>query len=339
MPGSIILKFADPEGFEQNVRASDIRETVTACGIYDAQLTKIDLHRLWMQRFRKALPGITYDAVHEGRVSIYFLAGMDHQPLLNNGIMIRPGEVVCDAPGTEHYLRTQADFHCAGMSLAPEDFAKYGRALAGHELAAPTATRVVRPSSSSMVRLMHLHNAASDLAMNAPDILTRPEVAKVMEEALVRAMITCLTEGETASRVGEERRPVMRWFERVLEAREGELLYLTDICAEIGVSDRSLRRHCQERLGMGPHQYLWLRRMNMARRALSRGDFARTTVTAIALDHGFGELGRFSVHYRRLFGESPSETLRRTADEPSLIAMNATEERVGLADFAIGEPF
>jgi len=64
--------------------------------------------------------------------------------------------------------------------------------------------------------------------------------------------------------------------------------------------------------------------MNLARRALSRADSARTTVTAIALDHGFGELGRFSVQYRRLFGESPSETLRRAADEPTLIAMSAT---------------
>jgi len=38
------------------------------------------------------------------------------------------------------------------------------------------------------------------------------------------------------------------------------------------------------------------------------------TVTEIANDHGFGELGRFAVSYRKLYGEAPSVTLRRPPD-------------------------
>ena len=34
------------------------------------------------------------------------------------------------------------------------------------------------------------------------------------------------------------------------------------------------------------------------------------TVTEIATSLGFVELGRFSVEYRKMFGESPSKTLR-----------------------------
>jgi len=81
------------------------------------------------------------------------------------------------------------------------------------------------------------------------------------------------------------------------------------------VSERTLRLYCQEQLGMGPHRYLWIRRMNLARRALTLADATTKTVTEIANDHGFGELGRFAVAYRKLFGESPSATLRREPDE------------------------
>ena len=66
---------------------------------------------------------------------------------------------------------------------------------------------------------------------------------------------------------------------------------------------------------MGPIRYLTLRRMNLARAALLRADANKTNVTRVVTDHGFWELGRFSVAYRTLFGELPSETLRRPAEE------------------------
>ena len=62
---------------------------------------------------------------------------------------------------------------------------------------------------------------------------------------------------------------------------------------------------------MGPIRYLWLRRMQLAHRALVRADRSTATVTDVATAHGFWELGRFAVAYRSLYGESPSVTLSR----------------------------
>jgi AraC-like DNA-binding protein len=64
---------------------------------------------------------------------------------------------------------------------------------------------------------------------------------------------------------------------------------------------------------MGPVRYLWLKRMHLANRALARADSASATVTAIATEYGFWELGRFSVEYGRLFGEAPSATLSHSS--------------------------
>jgi AraC-like DNA-binding protein len=59
-----------------------------------------------------------------------------------------------------------------------------------------------------------------------------------------------------------------------------------------------------------------MRRMHLARRALRAADPAVATVTTqIATDYGFWELGRFSVGYRSLFGESPSASLRRPPED------------------------
>ena len=78
----------------------------------------------------------------------------------------------------------------------------------------------------------------------------------------------------------------------------------------IGVSSRTLRLACQEQLGVSPAKYLLLRRMRMAHCALQQADPEATTVTDVATILGFWELGRFSVRYREIFGESPSSTLK-----------------------------
>jgi AraC-like DNA-binding protein len=105
----------------------------------------------------------------------------------------------------------------------------------------------------------------------------------------------------------------MRRFENVLKDAEDRPLHLPEVCAAIGVSERTLRLHCLEHLGLSPHRYLLLRRMNQARRALAAADPTMTTVTAVAMRYGFWELGQFSVGYRHIFGEPPSVTLQRSA--------------------------
>jgi AraC-like DNA-binding protein len=52
-------------------------------------------------------------------------------------------------------------------------------------------------------------------------------------------------------------------------------------------------------------------KLSRARRELMLAHGRSVTVTEIATALGFVELGRFSVEYRRMFGESPSATLRQ----------------------------
>ena len=136
-----------------------------------------------------------------------------------------------------------------------------------------------------------------------------------MEHALVEAMVFCQADGQSqyVRDVHRNHARVMRRMEEVLMAHPDEPLYMPELAAQVGTSYWTLRDCCLEYLGMSPKRYLWLRRMHLARRALRNADAEAKTVTEIASDNGFWELGRFSVAYRSLFGESPSMALRRPA--------------------------
>jgi AraC-like DNA-binding protein len=197
--------------------------------------------------------------------------------------------------------------------MTTDDLDAACKAITGVEFGMPPLTHLVRASPVLVSRLMKLHEMVGQIAETTPDLLELPEVIRALEQELIHLMVRCLTEGALSEMpLGSRRHDIIvAKFEEFLEANPDTPLYLTEICAAIGVAERTLRVACEEHLGMGPIRYLSLRRMHLVRRALLRADPSTATVTRLATDHGFWELGRFSVAYRALFGESPSESLRR----------------------------
>jgi len=92
---------------------------------------------------------------------------------------------------------------------------------------------------------------------------------------------------------------------------------LTELAAALDTTPRSLQRAFNEILHISPIKYLRLSRMNAAHKALRAADRSFATVTSIALDWGFKELGRFACEYRQLFGESPATTLAHNSGPPA----------------------
>ena len=81
--------------------------------------------------------------------------------------------------------------------------------------------------------------------------------------------------------------------------------------AEIaGVSVRSLSRAFVQRHGVGPMRFLKERRLEAARMELINARPENAKVSDIALRYGFSELGKFSLLYKSVYNEKPSETLK-----------------------------
>ncbi len=97
-------------------------------------------------------------------------------------------------------------------------------------------------------------------------------------------------------------------FEEVARANLEKLKHVNGICRLAQANERTLSRAYRVVRGTSPYKYLQELRLKEVKRILSS---ETSTVTQAAFRFGFRELGRFAVQYKKTFGESPSETLRR----------------------------
>src|SRR5262249_36970617 len=200
------------------------------------------------------------------------------------------------------HKRSGPDCRLGTMSLPAKDFPGLCRTIIGREFLEERCNSVVRPGPALLSRLRKLHNVVGQLAQNAPDLLGQPEVCRALEAQLIHVMVRCLAQGAgvEATLSSHRHHAIMVRLEEFWEANSGRPLYLTEICTATGVAERTLRVACEEHLGMGPIRFLTLRRMHLVRHALWAADAKEANVSRIVTNHGFWELGRFSVAYRAL---------------------------------------
>ena len=86
---------------------------------------------------------------------------------------------------------------------------------------------------------------------------------------------------------------------------------LQQTLAVAGVSLRSLYAGFQDFCDISPMQYLRNVRLERVRAELTAGPVSGG-VASVALRWGFTHMGRFSAEYKAHFGESPSQTARKT---------------------------
>jgi AraC-like DNA-binding protein len=316
MPWIRSLEIDDPAACQNAFLNSDFRALPKEKGAFRLKVTQLGMNRLWMARYSLSLPQLDAFTINPKRTAIGFLTDPGSS-LRYCGTKILPGDIIINRAGAEGHQLTDAALHSGMMSLATDDLNAALEAVVGCNFMEKLAKPFIRPNPALMLSLWKLHKVVGQLAVDTPEVMELPEVCRALEEQLIHLMVRCLAEGAGVETTlgGCRHGAIIAKFEEYLAAHPDRPLYLTEICAAVGVSERTLRTACEEHLGMGPTRYLTLRRMHLVRRALLSADASKTNVTRIVTDHGFWELGRFSVAYRTLFGESPSEALRRPAQQ------------------------
>jgi transcriptional regulator GlxA family with amidase domain len=98
-----------------------------------------------------------------------------------------------------------------------------------------------------------------------------------------------------------------------MRAHLGGRVRVAQLCRILGLSERGLRNAFYRVHGVSPTRWMMGERLQGVRSALCDDSIASATVTSIATDYGFYELGRFAGIYKEAFGEAPSDTLRSTS--------------------------
>jgi AraC-like DNA-binding protein len=313
MPGSVTSVFSEAEDFAAALREEGgLGLLITGRGQFRARLTQVKLHRLRLMATEEQLSRIAFVAVPADLILVSLPIDGRPGPIWG-GVRMRAGEIMTLGPGQRAHARTDGPSRSGAIWLPVQDLARYGRALIGATFAVPSAARSWRSSSAAGRELRQLHGAGTRMAEVRPVILVDAEAAHGLEQQLIHALVECLSAGpahETAPATLRHQDIVVR-FEGLLEAQPERNLPIGEICAALGVSERTLRGVCAEQLGISPTSYLRLRRMHSVHDTLRSGAPEAASVSEVARRYGFGHLGRFSADYRALFGELPSATLRR----------------------------
>lgn len=226
------------------------------------------------------------------------------------GRAMQVGEIAVTRPGVEWHVRTQRV--CEWINVVVDVDALRARAqelgLPDPEAELEGAVLLARPSFA--LRLRAAERRARHDGKGDPSRAGRP--------GIVDGVLTDVALGSAGERDGIVARTAGSTVRHRAVARALDYLRelappapsIADLCRCTGVSARTLEYAFQERFGVTPARFLKLYRLGAADRALRRRDPRHSSVTEIATEHGFWDLGHFARDYRLLFGEPPGHVLR-----------------------------
>lgn len=167
----------------------------------------------------------------------------------------------------------------------------------------------VQGASAHWWRMVNLLMDGLELSEEPPN----PLAASLQESLLMVSLLEHQANNFTA-RLAQRSNAIaprhVRLVEGFIEENADKPLDLQDLIAVSGVSGRALFDGFRRFRGTSPLAHLRMVRLNRVREQLLTGG-EEETVTSVATQWGFYQLGRFAALYKATFGESPSETRRR----------------------------
>jgi AraC-like DNA-binding protein len=240
-----------------------------------------------------------------------------HEPSRVNGLTLSLDDVQIYAENAELLYRAGENAEWAAFWIARDDLQDQSNRLLGRPLELPARGMVnIRCNPDRMVCLREAVETTFQISAAA---VQDPRIAEhalpSVRDHLITAYLLAVTSREDNGDAEQDGRR-LRIAQRVLEyldATPESPFSLDALCRQTSIGPRTLQVLFRDVCGMSARSYFLIERLHRARRDLLAGRSDRVGVTGVAMRLGFFHLSRFAGQYARLFGETPSQTVRLAA--------------------------
>jgi AraC-like DNA-binding protein len=243
-----------------------------------------------------------------------------------NGELLRTSAIYMPGSENSFYVRGESR-DVIGVALPRDTFIETIAALRGigpEDVTLNIRSAKLTPIITERLRrcLLRLFDETHFLEPLASSRQTSTKMATKIFGLVCDAYLWSVDHTSTGMGTGHSPQWIVRKAEDRFLAAEAGPISLADLCMATGVSKSTLYNAFHSICGEPPLDYFRKRRLMKARSILIKSEPRRGAIKHSALTAGLTQLGRFSVEYRNLFGESPSTTLNIPehsvipADEP-----------------------
>jgi len=220
------------------------------------------------------------------------------------------------AHGHELDFRTPPDLTAAALVVDANALSHYLHTFdinASFDIAVKNRFAALPPSLINTLR-DYVRSAITNI--HSGDInLSHPASIKAFRAGLISNFVHVLgglnPANQAIPRSALQRRRTVNKAIEYIRSHINEPICIIDVCYALNVEQRVLQYCFQEVLGLAPISYLKYLRLIQVRRELRLAGSSHCDIGDAAAHWGFWHLSRFSSDYRKLFGELPSETVRR----------------------------
>lgn len=233
-----------------------------------------------------------------------------------NTYLSQPGKGTIHSPGESFAMNWSANCAKLAVRIERDALERHAATLLGHPLRQPLrfAKEIDTGHGNGLAWEKTVRQLLRSVQQN-PALVAHPLMLAQLEQLIMSGLLLW------------QPNSVSEWLERHKEPQvlPGHLKIAEDymhanldapitneLLAELsGISLRTLYNSFQKYRGVSPMRYLRELRMEKVRSELLDTSKLRN-VTSVATRWGFFELGRFAAEYKKRYGESPSDTLKRT---------------------------